>query len=148
VIKTADWLIDMGPEGGSRGGTVIDEGTPEQIAANPRSYTGEFLRPILEGREVPVGAQQPSLVDVPAPLGGKGAAKKAAAKKAAATTTKAAVATRTPTKKAPVKKVVAKKAVAKKTPVKTTVTKRAPAKTTGTRAATGGTTRSSARLAG
>ena len=42
VIKTADWLIDMGPEGGSRGGTVIAEGTPEQIAANPRSYTGEY----------------------------------------------------------------------------------------------------------
>ena len=59
VIKTADWLIDMGPEGGSRGGTVIDEGTPEKIAANPRSYTGEFLRPILEGREVPVGEAQP-----------------------------------------------------------------------------------------
>ena len=44
VIKTADWLIDMGPEGGSRGGTVIAEGTPEQIAAHPGSYTGEFLR--------------------------------------------------------------------------------------------------------
>ena len=62
VIKTADWLIDMGPEGGSRGGQVIAEGTPEQIAANPDSYTGEFLRPILDGREVPVGAAQPELV--------------------------------------------------------------------------------------
>ena len=62
VIKTADWLIDMGPEGGSRGGQVIAEGTPEQIAAHPDSYTGEFLRPILEGREVPVGAAQPELV--------------------------------------------------------------------------------------
>ena len=40
VIKTADWLIDMGPEGGSRGGKVIAEGTPEQIAAHPDSYTG------------------------------------------------------------------------------------------------------------
>ena len=49
VIKTADWLIDMGPEGGSRGGTVIAEGTPEQIAATRASYTGEFLRPILDG---------------------------------------------------------------------------------------------------
>jgi excinuclease ABC subunit A len=62
VIKTADWLIDMGPEGGSRGGLVIAEGTPEQIAANPASYTGAFLRPILEGRGVPVGAAQPELV--------------------------------------------------------------------------------------
>jgi excinuclease ABC subunit A len=49
VIKTADWLIDMGPEGGSRGGLVIAEGTPEQVAANPQSHTGTFLRPLLEG---------------------------------------------------------------------------------------------------
>jgi excinuclease ABC subunit A len=55
VIKTADWLIDMGPEGGSRGGLVIAEGTPEQVAANPDSYTGQFLRPLLAGREVPAG---------------------------------------------------------------------------------------------
>lgn len=48
VIKTADWIIDMGPEGGHRGGTVIAEGTPEQVAAQPRSYTGQFLRPLLE----------------------------------------------------------------------------------------------------
>jgi len=50
VIKTADWLIDMGPEGGSGGGAVIVEGTPEQVAAHPGSYTGTFLRPVLEGR--------------------------------------------------------------------------------------------------
>jgi excinuclease ABC subunit A len=62
VIKTADWLIDMGPEGGSRGGLVIAEGTPEQIAANPKSYTGEFLRPLLDGRAVPIRATQPALV--------------------------------------------------------------------------------------
>ncbi|WP_375423521.1 excinuclease ABC subunit UvrA [uncultured Friedmanniella sp.] len=62
VIKTADWLIDMGPEGGSRGGTVIAEGTPEQIARCPESYTGEFLRPLLEGRPVPVGKAQPALI--------------------------------------------------------------------------------------
>jgi len=47
VIKTSDWIIDMGPEGGSRGGTVIAEGTPEQVAADPDSYTGRFLAPIL-----------------------------------------------------------------------------------------------------
>ncbi len=50
VIKTADWLIDMGPEGGSRGGMVVAEGTPEDVAANPDSYTGEFLKPLLDGR--------------------------------------------------------------------------------------------------
>jgi len=48
VIKTADWVIDLGPEGGSSGGEIIGSGTPEQIAANPRSHTGEYLRPLLE----------------------------------------------------------------------------------------------------
>jgi excinuclease ABC subunit A len=47
VIKTADWVIDLGPEGGSSGGEIIGSGTPEQIAANPRSHTGTFLRPLL-----------------------------------------------------------------------------------------------------
>ncbi|HEY1820810.1 MAG TPA: excinuclease ABC subunit UvrA [Trebonia sp.] len=47
VIKTADWLIDMGPEGGTGGGTVIATGTPEDVAANEHSYTGQFLRPLL-----------------------------------------------------------------------------------------------------
>ncbi len=44
VLKTADWLIDLGPEGGEKGGYVIAEGTPEQVAGNPASSTGEFLR--------------------------------------------------------------------------------------------------------
>ena len=47
VIKTADWLIDMGPEGGSRGGSVLAEGTPEEVALVDESYTGRFLRTIL-----------------------------------------------------------------------------------------------------
>ena len=47
VIKTADWLIDMGPAGGNRGGTVVAEGTPEQVATVPESFTGEFLKPLL-----------------------------------------------------------------------------------------------------
>jgi excinuclease ABC subunit A len=47
VIKTADYIIDMGPEGGEKGGTVIAQGTPEEIAANKRSYTGQFLKKIL-----------------------------------------------------------------------------------------------------
>jgi len=47
VIKTADWLIDMGPEGGAGGGTVIGVGTPEQLAANPASHTGQYLQRLL-----------------------------------------------------------------------------------------------------
>ena len=48
VIKTADYLIDLGPEGGDRGGTVVGTGTPEELAANPASYTGAYLVPVLE----------------------------------------------------------------------------------------------------
>jgi excinuclease ABC subunit A len=47
VIKTADWLIDMGPEGGAGGGTVVGMGTPEALAANPASYTGRYLARLL-----------------------------------------------------------------------------------------------------
>ncbi len=47
VIKTADYIIDMGPEGGDRGGTVIAEGTPEEVAKNPKSYTGQYVRKYL-----------------------------------------------------------------------------------------------------
>ncbi len=83
VIKTSDWIVDMGPEGGSRGGTVIAEGTPEDVAANPDSYTGQFLQPLLEGRE----ARQPR------------AARKAPARKAAGSA------------KQPAKRVAAKRTV-------------------------------------
>ncbi len=48
VIKTADWLIDMGPEGGAGGGTVVGVGTPEDIAANPESHTGRYLQRLLD----------------------------------------------------------------------------------------------------
>jgi excinuclease ABC subunit A len=54
VIKTADWLVDLGPEGGSGGGLIVAEGTPEQVAAEPASYTGQYLArllPDLERRE-------------------------------------------------------------------------------------------------
>ena len=47
VIKTADWVLDLGPEGGEGGGRVVAEGTPEDIAASPASHTGRFLRPLL-----------------------------------------------------------------------------------------------------
>ncbi|WGL50911.1 excinuclease ABC subunit UvrA [Nocardioides sp. BP30] len=79
VIKTADWLIDMGPEGGSRGGTVIAEGTPEQVAADPASYTGRFLVPLLQGREAaqPPAAKKPARkrASTPAKATAKAAAK-------------------------------------------------------------------------
>ncbi len=48
VIKTADWIIDLGPEGGAGGGTVVAEGTPEEIARNAASYTGLYLQPVLQ----------------------------------------------------------------------------------------------------
>ena len=47
VIKTADYIVDMGPEGGDGGGTVVAMGTPEQVAAMPQSYTGQYLRKML-----------------------------------------------------------------------------------------------------
>ena len=50
VIKTADYLIDMGPEGGDRGGTVIAKGTPEEVAENPESYTGYYVKKYLENQ--------------------------------------------------------------------------------------------------
>ena len=104
VIKTADWLIDMGPEGGSRGGTVVAEGTPEEVAANPESHTGTFLAPLLEGRAAP----QPAPARTASAA--KATSKKAPAKKAAA-------------KKAPAKKMAAKKATAKKATAKKAATK-------------------------
>jgi excinuclease ABC subunit A len=48
VIKTADYIIDLGPEGGDKGGYVIAQGTPEEVAKNPSSYTGQYLAPLLE----------------------------------------------------------------------------------------------------
>ncbi len=48
VIKTADWIIDLGPDGGDAGGQIVAEGTPEQIVKVKRSFTGQYLKPILE----------------------------------------------------------------------------------------------------
>ena len=48
VIKTADWIIDLGPEGGVRGGEIVAEGTPEQVVKNKRSFTGHYLKPLLD----------------------------------------------------------------------------------------------------
>jgi excinuclease ABC subunit A len=58
VIKSSDWLIDLGPEGGDRGGFIVAEGTPEQVARVAKSYTGQFLRPVLANRP----ARQPGEV--------------------------------------------------------------------------------------
>jgi excinuclease ABC subunit A len=58
VIKSADWVIDMGPEGGSGGGQIIATGTPEEIAANPQSHTGHWLAPVLN---LPTAKAEPEL---------------------------------------------------------------------------------------
>jgi excinuclease ABC subunit A len=52
VIKTADWIIDLGPEGGDGGGEIVAQGTPEDVAKVARSYTGQFLKPVLGRRGV------------------------------------------------------------------------------------------------
>jgi excinuclease ABC subunit A len=99
VIKTADWLIDMGPQGGSRGGQIVAEGTPEQVADCAESFTGEFLKPILAGRAV--AAAKPRRATQTASATKKAPAKKPATKKPAA-------------KKPAEKKAAAKKATRKK----------------------------------
>jgi excinuclease ABC subunit A len=52
VIKTADWVIDLGPEGGDGGGEIVAAGTPEDVVREKRSYTGAFLKPVLARRGV------------------------------------------------------------------------------------------------
>nr|WP_173030174.1 excinuclease ABC subunit UvrA [Arthrobacter sp. NEB 688] len=97
VIKSADWLVDLGPEGGSGGGLVIAEGTPEQVAALEDSHTGRFLAPIL--------ARTARTTTAPA---------------------KRAAATKAPATKASAAKRPATKAAAKKTAAKGTATRREP----------------------
>jgi excinuclease ABC subunit A len=104
VIKTADWLIDLGPEGGNKGGLVVAEGTPEQVAEISASYTGQFLRPVLVGRAA-AQALAPSA---------KRAPKESAPKKA-------------PAKKSAAKNTAAKKTIAKTTKAAKTITKKATA---------------------
>ena len=57
VIKTADWVVDLGPEGGDGGGAIVAEGTPEALAASERSHTGFFLRELLTRRPRQVAAE-------------------------------------------------------------------------------------------
>lgn len=108
VVKTADWVVDMGPEGGNGGGLVVAEGTPEQVAGVPASHTGKFLREILGADRVSDAAS------VPAPR--KTAAKKAVAAKSTArkTTTKAVNNTATNKAVAATKQTVGKQTVTKK----------------------------------
>jgi excinuclease ABC subunit A len=84
VIKTADWIVDMGPEGGSRGGLVVSEGTPESVAADPQSFTGHFLKPLLAGREASQPARAPRKTAAKKTATKKTATKKTATKKSAA----------------------------------------------------------------
>jgi excinuclease ABC subunit A len=76
VIKSADRIIDLGPEGGDRGGEVVVVGTPEEIAAHPTSHTGRFLKPVLEGRGASVapeyGGTAPKKARARAAAGGRG----------------------------------------------------------------------------
>ena len=120
VIKTADWLIDMGPEGGSRGGGVVAEGTPESVAAVAESYTGQFLAPLLAGRE----AAQPTALRARFAGDSTSSTRRPAGKKAApvkrtaaakATGRKSSTTKKTATKKTAAKKTAAKKTAAKKT---------------------------------
>jgi excinuclease ABC subunit A len=125
VIKTADWLIDLGPEGGNRGGLLVAEGTPEEVAANDASHTGRFLKPILNGRGVGIGGP----VEVPAAAAALRS--KATAATTGRVTAKSAAATaakRTSAKKATAKKATAKKATATRTTAKRANDKKADAK--------------------
>lgn len=101
VIKSADWLVDLGPEGGSGGGRVIAEGTPEEVAALEESHTGRFLAPIL--------AKTARTTTAPA--------KRASSKKTAAT--------KAPATKAPTKKTAAKGSTTRREPTRRTTSRKA-----------------------
>ncbi len=104
VIKTADWIVDMGPEGGNRGGLVVAEGTPEDVAAHPDSHTGRFLKSLLDGQtRVPTGARSRATAatkKATQKVSRKVAEKPAATKKAANKPVKRATTKATPTPRA------------------------------------------------
>jgi len=112
VIKSADWIIDLGPEGGSGGGTIVATGTPEHVATIEESHTGVFLRESLGMAARPNQVRRGAAADGATP-GDDAAAKKPATKKA-------------PAKAAP-RKAPAKKATAEKPAAKRPATKKAPA---------------------
>jgi excinuclease ABC subunit A len=82
VVKCADWVIDLGPEGGDGGGEVIAEGTPEEVAAVPDSFTGQYLRPLVAPALAAAGT--PAVASVPAAVRGSGAASQTASHSPAA----------------------------------------------------------------
>ncbi|WP_369812552.1 excinuclease ABC subunit UvrA [Kineosporia sp. A_224] len=129
VIKSADWIVDMGPEGGSGGGTVIAEGTPEQVAAVPESHTGRFLAPILSGRgHLPVGTiDVRDAVTAPTVPAARAKSRATAAVPASGTRTTARAAAKTAAPKASAPTAAAPKVTAKKAAVKKAA--KAPAKT-------------------
>jgi excinuclease ABC subunit A len=123
VIKSSDWIIDMGPEGGSGGGLVIAEGTPEEVAQLPGSHTGRFLAPILAGRAALPVPRRMTVAAAARTTGSRttatastAAAKKSPAKKTAAAKT---AATRVPARKVPARKVAATKTATSRTTAKT-----------------------------
>jgi excinuclease ABC subunit A len=128
VIKSSDWIVDLGPEGGTGGGLLVAQGTPEDVALDPDSHTGRFLGEVLGGRRAVVGPPPREPAARTAPPAPRKAVKTAAAvkqapakkvtAKTAAKTTKAAART---TAKTTVKTTV--KATVKKAAAKTTVKK-------------------------
>jgi excinuclease ABC subunit A len=121
VIKNADWIIDMGPEGGNGGGRVVAEGTPEQVATVAESHTGRFLAPILERSARTPG--RPTGVSPTRARAAEEAAASAPGKKAPAKAT-AKAAAGTPAKKASAR-VAAATTAAKKTTARASTTKAA-----------------------
>ncbi|MFS8137546.1 MAG: excinuclease ABC subunit UvrA, partial [Thermomonas sp.] len=67
VIKTADWVIDLGPEGGHRGGEIVAQGTPEDLTREPRSHTGQFLARVLDKHAASGNARKPATTPSKAP---------------------------------------------------------------------------------
>ncbi|HET7659018.1 MAG TPA: excinuclease ABC subunit UvrA, partial [Oryzihumus sp.] len=141
VIKNADWIVDMGPEGGHRGGQVVATGTPEDVAAHEESHTGRFLAPILArsartpGRATGSAVTASGKAGAPA-RGGARAPKTVAAARTSSRKTATSPAT-TPSRKATATKSgAAKSGAAKPGAAKSTATKVTGAKATGKKAAT------------
>jgi excinuclease ABC subunit A len=91
VVKTADWIVDLGPEGGERGGLVVAEGTPDEVAATPGSYTGQVLRPVLARAGRRVAKARPSATTGRQPKTAVARVRKTPTTRAAAVTRTAAV---------------------------------------------------------